>query len=346
MSESRLRMIRQQSSSIFSVPSLSQISDLKPRKRITRDFSDKSFTHGSRKQTPTSPYLRPLDHSVQDIFGNFPSDFYRKDIKGIYNSQVIKQKNSDKEFVDKIHNRRSCDFSLKNSDFGIEKENYKEQKEYSSETIRSTILKTSRFTKPKEAKIESIAITGLSQNDDESTIKSLCHGLHIIQIKAETDNFTGKCLGKASIQLRSSENSLDVDKLKTRLIEKGLAISSITSSKGKRNNYHVSGTNFLDSQLQQAEKRLSSNELSSKERKRIILGTSDDLFGNSPGTGKWEKFSENSLNFKENQENIENLRRWEITKNPTTQSPPRMKSISNGYSRPTISSRNKNYSKN
>jgi hypothetical protein len=336
MSESRIRLIKQLSSSIFSFSGSDPDNKFRSTKKISRDFSDTAFTHGgSRNQTPTSPYLRPVDHSINDLFGNFPTQFYRKDIKGIYTSPAIKPRSKDQVF-EKISNRRSLDISSGLRNHVELKKDLNKKDLARSSSPNSDIL----IPKPQEARIECISISGLKPFDDEISIKDMCRGLHLVQVNADLDNITGKCLGKANLQIRTNGKTSEVEMLKMKLIEKGLEVSFIASSRGRKNNYHGLRTNFLDSQLQKEEKRLNSNLLSSRERKRVILGTSDDLFGNSPGTGRWDTVESTQSDFKETKENRENLRKWEITKKLLNTSPNKSKS-SAGYSKPTISSASK-----
>ena len=343
MSESRQRFIRQLSSSIFSSDFLHQDPIIRPIKKLSRDLSDASPAYGRpRTQTPTSSSLRPLDHPVADLFGNFPTQFYRKDIKGIYTTSVIKPIKRKEANNDKIHNRQSLDFSsglLQNQC----KQKYEVQEVVNIPKYNRSGKKGTERAESADIKIECIGIAGLNPNDDENTIKNLCKGMHIIQINTETDNLTGKCSGKAMLQVRSRNDSCDFEDLKAKLMRKGFEISSVTSAKGKRNTYQsTAGVNFLDAQLQREEKRLTTNSLSSNERKRAILGTSDDLFGNSPGTGRWNSIQICDLGFKENRQTRENLRQWELVKCTTSRSPLQVTNQSYSYSRPTISSSNKN----
>jgi hypothetical protein len=85
MSQSRERLIKQLSSSIFST--LSEEIKFRPKKRLARDSSLEGFSHGSRRcDTPTSVMLKPLDHTANDFFGNAPQDFYKKNLQGFYSS--------------------------------------------------------------------------------------------------------------------------------------------------------------------------------------------------------------------------------------------------------------------
>lgn len=331
MSESRLRLIKQLSSSIFSIDPPKLDNSIRPIKRIVRDLSDNSFAHGSRSQTPTNSTLRPIDHSGKDLFGNFPTEYYRKDIKGIFKSTAAAVKKTQNDVSDKIHNRKSADLTVKN---------------YCKVSNLCESQKNLPQFRPKssEIRVDSLAISGLTGNDNENTIKALCKGLHVVQITTETDNLTGKCSGKAVLQVRSHKDSLELESLKQKLTDKGLELGSIAATRGKRNSYTSPGIDFLNPHLQAEEKRLKTNLLTCNERKRVILSTSDDLFGNSPGTGKWDRFTPRKC-LKENRETEETLRKWTLTKNSERASPFCTAGHNSSYSRATISSQNKFYSK-
>ena len=100
MSESRQRFINQLSSSIFAEKGPVEEPKIRSKRRLVRVFSDQSLNQEISKNT-MSPLLRPNDHSFKDFFGEFPSDFYRKDVKGFHNNSLTPVKPK-KEIVNKI----------------------------------------------------------------------------------------------------------------------------------------------------------------------------------------------------------------------------------------------------
>ncbi|OMJ79330.1 hypothetical protein SteCoe_20672 [Stentor coeruleus] len=303
---------------------------------MTRDSHDTNFSYGcQRSQTPTNSYLKPLDHSSIDFFGQL----YSKNTRNASNipltptDSLIKSKRL--FTLDKISNRYSTSSPHSSS--------IKNLQILSSNPITPSI---NSFIKPKNPKlqnptVESISISGLKISDNDTTLKQLCKGLHIIQINTSIDNLTGSCLGKATLQIRSGGDKKDLERLKSKILNNGYQISAVASTRGKKNQVCNLGTDFLDPRLQGKEKVFQSVRLSSRERKIAILSTSDDLFGNTPGTGKWCSRQESGINLKEARANRENLRMWDITRQAGDKSPKRCVTNQSNYFRPALSSRNK-----
>ena len=222
-------MKKQRSSSIFSQQSEEDFSKVRPNKRLSQDFSDKTTSYiRTRNKHSESPNYRPCDHSISDIFGDYPSEYYRKDIRGYSKDHLLKPRNTEPDFSDKIHNKRPStnasfhNISNENSKFrrkSIEFLNFQLGEELSNKSRSKSVLKNIGNTKNQTSITENIVINGLKPQDDEITIKSLCQGLHIIKIQTEIDNFTGKCLGKATLQMRAHESSSEIDCLKSKLIK-------------------------------------------------------------------------------------------------------------------------------
>ena len=258
MSQSRERLIKQLSSSIFST--LSEEIKFRPKKRLARDSSLEGFSHGSRRcDTPTSVMLKPLDHTANDFFGNAPQDFYKKNLQGFYSSfckQRIQKKLKETDFSAAKAESNSIK-PAKNENFTQNKEKtFNNEAKLSERLIPKPVSKIPVLPKPEDARIETLQIKGLKPEDDEMTIKQMCKGIHIIGIHADIDNVTGNCLGTAKLKVRSYPSSSEIEKLKLNFVEKGLEVSYISLSKGKKNNYFPTNMDFLDSQLQQEEKRL------------------------------------------------------------------------------------------
>ena len=148
--------------------------------------------------------------------------------------------------------------------------------------------------------------------------------MHIVKISPEIDNFTGKCLGKANLQVRVSKNSSKIERFKSKLIENGYKINSIFSSKGKKKQ------NFGFSE------NIKSSVSLCNDRKQTV-STCDSFYKNDSGIGKTNVLQD-KISLKEIRENRENLRMWNITKNVSTI---RSKAPQNNYFKPTLSSSNK-----
>lgn len=329
MSESRLRLIKNLTSSIFS--NTKEETWFRPSRKMTRDSSTPA--HGSsRNQSPSSPFLKPLDHNKSFFYGDSPSDFYRKDISGIYNSPVVRLKKA--ENFDKIHNLPN-----QNTARSVSTSSRSVTPTYSKPSQLNTTLNTTSSPKatPKEAHLETISISNIPSTHHESDLKLLCQGLHLVHLSSEIDNLTGKALGRATISIRSN-NSSQLDTLKYRLMQKGYQISTIAAKTGKKNNFHTAGVHFLNPKLQQEEKRLTANSLSCKERKQALLSSNRDLFGN---TKCYFDQLDRSAEFKENRMNQESLRLWKLTKSVNIRSPTASRGGEFGYSRNTVSFSNK-----
>lgn len=353
MSVSRERLIKQLSSSIFSPNMPSEDVTFKPKKRFSRDNSSENLAHGIlRYSTPTRNSLRPLDHSPIDMFGDSPTGFYKKNDQGFYKSFFQPTKPQVEKRIKKMPPSANSAKILKKPEPENLLKKVEPEKAFFKPEPRKIISEKPRPSKsplvlprPEEARVELLQIRGLRSNDDEMSIKSMCQGTHVIEIVPDINNVTGNCLGTAQIKVRNYLNSPSFEKLKLNLMQKGLDVEEVNVSTGKKNNYLSAGKGFLDSQLQQEEKRCAGNNLSSMERKRAILATSDDLFGSAPGCGKVDSFLQSRNDCKQLQETRENLRKWENTRNANSKSPISIKRVStSGYLKPTLSSIKKNSS--
>lgn len=342
-SKAKDMLIQQLSSTIFSPQAESSEVSLRPKKRLVRDNSYEEFSHGiKRVDTPTSSMLRPTDHSAEDLFGSFNKEIKPK--KGKFLGQSASRESLlDKEKSIKKVFKCTPLLHLKKNDSPSKPPLIapSHDKKTFTET-KPRELTPNFYPKPEDTKVQEIQIKGLKPNDDELSIKQMCQGLHFIDISPVYDNVTGNCNGTANLKLRTHAKTPDFEQVKKNFADKGLEAMSINPQRGKKNNYLQSQVDFLDSSLQQEEKRLNANNLTSSERKRALLGTSDDLFGNSPGTGKWEGQKNDNSKIKEVRKVTENLKKWDSYRHLNTKSPiTGSKVCAGGYSRPTISSRKK-----
>lgn len=342
------RLVQQLSSTIFSPQTEGCEFIFRPRKRLVRDNSEESVSHGiKRVDTPTSIMLRPMDHSPEDFFGPLNHDKKPKTTKNLNLSNSKENLKNNEKSYKKLTNYTPV-LQLKNDSCSKYSQIPMNINKTPHLLQTDSILRTATpnfYPKPQETCVQEIEIRGLKPNDDELSIKQMCQGLHIIKISPNFDNMTGNCSGTASLKLRTHAKTPDIEKVKANFIEKGLEATSITPLRGKKNNYLLTQVDFLNSSLQKEEKRLTGNNLTSTERKRLFLGTSDDLFGNSQGTGKWDGLTNECSAIKEVRKVTENLRKWDSFRTLHTKSPINLtkKSIG-GYSRPTISSRKKDIS--
>lgn len=280
---------------------------LKTGKRIVRNSSFDRLSHGiPSNYTPTTDRLRPNDHSALDLFGSSitPSRIYHK-----------------KSDLPKTPEKVSITPSR----------------------LLKPRPKTPNFIpKPENIAVKTLQISGLGANDDEISIKKLCQGMHVVELQANIDNVTGKCNGVAAVKVRANLKSSELDQFKLSLMDKGLDVRDLNENKGIRNSPFSANRTFLDPNLQKEEKRLSGNFLNSDQRKKVNLATSEDLFGNSPGTGKYLVTETSSNDLKDIKSTLESLRKWDSLKqirNENSKTPTKLQNA--GYLKSTISSKNK-----
>lgn len=280
---------------------------LKTGKRIVRNSSYDRLSHGKPSiDTQAEDRLRPRDHQASELFGS---------------------------------SLTPC--------------RYPEKKPDLPKTPEKSSVTTSRILKPRpktpnfipkseHVHIKTIEISGLLHNDDEISIKKMCKGMHVVEIQANIDNVTGKCNGVASVKVRSNVKTPELDYFKLNLARRGLNVKDVNETRGKKNSQFSANTSFLDPHLQKEEKRLSGNFLNSDERKKVNLATSEDLFGNSPGTGKYLATESSSKDLKDLKNINESIRKWDSLKQIRKKSSITPTKLSNaGYLRSTISSKNK-----
>lgn len=123
----------------------------------------------------------------------------------------------------------------------------------------------------------SLNLSNLSAQDSEFTLRELCKNYQIISISAPRNNITGVNTGKASITLKASGDNLK--SLKSTLMEKGFIVNSSLVNIGKTNNYKdLAHVDFLNQHV------CRDNE---KTPIKHHLESSQDIFGSSPGVGRF-----------------------------------------------------------
>lgn len=100
---------------------------------------------------------------------------------------------------------------------------YSSQKE--SKLHETSKLDAKTLPKPRDATTETYEISGLNTQQNESFIKSLCKGCHIVSISPQRDSITGISKGKALLKVRHLPNSESKSLMHSRVKSEGLKIS-------------------------------------------------------------------------------------------------------------------------
>ena len=120
-------------------------------------------------------------------------------------------------------------------------------------------------------------LSGLSASTSEFSIRELCKNVQIIEFKSFRNHITGTSSSTASITVRANETS--IASVRSALEKQGLKIEASSVSLGKKNNYsELAHVDFLDQYV---------NRESSKTPIKHHLETSQDVFGSSPGVGRY-----------------------------------------------------------
>lgn len=152
----------------------------------------------------------------------------------------------------------------------------------------NVVLPEKELPKPCDEKVVTIEVKGLRPSDDEFTIKNMCTGYHILSVETDFDNLKGTCKGTAKIKVREMPHDKSVDDLKLNFMQKGIDVSLAKNIHGKKNHYSdTPNRDFLDKGLQIEEHRLGISFTTPKVSRMKNLESSDDLYGNSPGVGRW-----------------------------------------------------------
>lgn len=143
---------------------------------------------------------------------------------------------------------------------------------------------------PQEACVDTYQVKGLKPGAEERSIKRLCAGLHVVAVDTSMDDIAGECKGKATVTLRHFPGSDSEARLNVSLASAGLEVSPYRPKLARQNHYNaLAGRDFLDCHSQREEKRLADRALTPVLSKMRELESSDDLYGSSPGTGRWSK---------------------------------------------------------
>eukprot|EP00359_Climacostomum_virens_P010070 CAMPEP_0204908786 /NCGR_PEP_ID=MMETSP1397-20131031/7664_1 /ASSEMBLY_ACC=CAM_ASM_000891 /TAXON_ID=49980 /ORGANISM="Climacostomum Climacostomum virens, Strain Stock W-24" /LENGTH=420 /DNA_ID=CAMNT_0052078425 /DNA_START=313 /DNA_END=1572 /DNA_ORIENTATION=+ len=163
-----------------------------------------------------------------------------------------------------------------------------------------------------EPSLIDLSVSGLSQAEDEFTVKKACSGFHVVSMKTDHDSILGHCKGTASLKLRVHKPEEAVDKISLNFAAKGWSVNRTPKRVGRHNSFaEATNRSFLDNRLQLAERRLHSNEISHRAMKLKSLQTTADLFGNSEGTGKWTKNWQEVKAREPRRRQVTELQRWD-----------------------------------
>ena len=313
MNTSLEKKLENLSSSCFSQDDSPQV--LRTGKRIARDNSFDSLCHGlSRIDTLTPDRLRPHDHSSQDLFGSTTTN--------------------------KLHHQAAK--------IPIETDS----KQSANNTPIKSFIPKGRLAKlqsatpqpdanPESVVVKTFELTGLAVKDDELSIKQRCKGYHVVSIKADIDNVTGQCTGKAEVQVRTHLTQPELNSFKMKMVLQGLRVNEVQSKFGIKNNKLLANRDFLDPHLKDETGKIKGDCIKSFEKKIANLATSHDLFGGSSGVVKCIETLDSARDLKEIKETQASIRKWDSVRKLGNQKSKLARNNSSGYLKATISSQKK-----
>lgn len=288
---------------------------LRTGKRIARDNSFDSLCHGLRRiDTLTPDRLRPHDHSSQDLFGSTTPDKVHQQVAKVPKETDLNQSPNKSPIKSSIPKGRLSKLQSSTP-----------QLDSSSESV---VVKT-------------FHLTGLAVKDDELSIKQRCKGYHVVSIKADIDNVTGECTGKAEVQVRTHLTQQDLNSFKMKMVLQGLRVNEVQSKFGIKNNKFLANRDFLDPHLKDEAGKMKGDCFKSFDRKKANLATSHDLFAGSSGVGKWIETQDSARDLKEIKETEASIRKWDSVRKLDTKKLKLSRNDSGGYLKPTISSQKK-----
>jgi len=142
--------------------------------------------------------------------------------------------------------------------------------------------------RPEEAQLDTFVIKGLGPRDDVQTVRQLCQGLHIVSIETENDDIKGTCEGQAKVVLRHFPGSEATERLRKNVAANGLGLSQFTQDIKRKSNYtELANRSFLDHQVELEARKPDNEALTPHMSKMRLLESSADVYGSSPGVGRW-----------------------------------------------------------
>ena len=145
-----------------------------------------------------------------------------------------------------------------------------------------------------------LKLTGLSSSTSEFSIREACKNVQILGFKSSHNHITGASSGTASVTIKACESSLA--SIQSSLQKQGLQVELSPVSLGKKNNYsELAHVDFLNQYV---------NRDSSKTPVKHHLESSQDVFGSSPGVGRYHS----GKKVRDQQALV--LQNWNFVKNP------------------------------
>lgn len=142
--------------------------------------------------------------------------------------------------------------------------------------------------RPEEAQLDTFLIKGLGPRDDVQTVRQLCQGLHVVSIETENNDIKGTCEGQAKVVLRHFPGSEATERLRRSVAANGLALSPFAPDIKRKSNYtELANRSFLDHQVELEARKPDSESLTPHMSKMRLLESSADVYGSSPGVGRW-----------------------------------------------------------
>jgi len=207
------------------------------------------------------------------------------------------------------------------------KENYPKARD-----IKRLNLNQNYMEAPQDkSQLQKIEISGLGPEHDDFYIKSLCKGIHLVELKTQTNFITGKCTGKASLTIRTQPHLQTLKNLELNCIKQGLKFKRVPECFGKKDNYkQLSSRKLLDPGLE-----LNSSRNHTPIKGKPELTTTDNLFGSSPGVGR--RYPKTPA-----VKSSRALQSWNRVQKLESKTPPKVLARQQAsYMRPTTSSKNK-----
>ena len=141
---------------------------------------------------------------------------------------------------------------------------------------------------PGAAQLDTFVINGLGPRDDVQTVRQLCQGLHVVSIETTNDDIKGTCEGQAKVVLRQFPGSDATERLRRNVAAVGLTLNSYTPDVKRKSHYtDLANRSFLDHQVELEARKPVGEAVAPHISKMKLLESSADVYGSSPGVGRW-----------------------------------------------------------
>lgn len=200
--------------------------------------------------------------------------------------------------------------------------------------------------RPEEAKLDTFVIKGLGPRDDVQTVRQLCQGLHVVSIETANDDIKGTCEGQAKVVLRHFPGSEATERLRRSVAASGLALSQFTQDVKRKSNYtDLANRSFLDHQVELESRGPDNEALTPHMSKMRLLESSADVYGSSPGVGRWPaSWKDNPASVPQDKTAFSQAQQWEgvrKAKSPAPQAGRGLVRPDSGFLQSTEASRNR-----